>query len=1129
MYLDQQQLILSPSDLVGHLSCHHLSTLERERALARRAEPAGGDPNAEVIRHLGEAHERAVLEELRRVHRVVEIPRTPDPADGQRLTLQAMRDGADRIYQATFADGRWRGHADFLVRNDDVPSDLGGWSYDVADTKLARHLAVGAVLQMGAYARGLERLQGVPPQRLTVILGTREPVSVLYAEVAAYVRRAMSDFEAWLADPPATYPVRVPHCDVCPWAEHCRQRWASDDDLVLVAFLRRDQRQHLRDAGIATVTGLAEAGSALAGVRSIGDAAKRRLAAQARLQVAARGRDVPPYEPVLPVEPGRGLALLPEPDDGDLFLDLEGDPFYGAQGLEYLWGVSDADDRFTAWWAHDVPAEKLAYEQVVDHIMDVWKRHPGMHVYHYAAYEPSRLKTLSQRYGSRVDDVDALLRGERLVDLYTVVRQGLRVGTESYSIKALERLYDPGARAGASVKDAASSIVEYEQWRASGDPSVLDAIEGYNRDDCVSTRRLRDWLEARRADLLAGGHEVPRPGGLAGPEEQQRPTDPPVVAVADALTADVPDDPAERTAGQRARALLADLLQWHRREHRAEWWEYFRVRELSAEELEDDPAVLGGLTAPRLVRTEKQSGIWRYDVPPQECRLRVGDRVDHACPATGSSTLVNLDVERGWAELKRAMRNELPHPTGLLPSSPVDTSGLAAALLRVGQWVADHGTDATGPYRGVRDLLLGVPPRRPGDSQLRVEGESGAAALARVAVELSGALPVQGPPGAGKTYAGARAVVELVRSGRTVGICGPSHRAITNLLDEVMAADGERIVNAVQKCDEQAGSGEPRVAVTSDNAVVEDALAGGANVVAGTAWLFARDGVEVDVLVVDEAGQLSLANAVAAGSAAGAVVLLGDPQQLPQPAQGVHPEGADASALEHVLALHDTIPPDRGLFLDTTHRMHPAVCEPVSRLSYDGRLHSRPGLERQVVGGRGALSGAGLRWHPVPHTGRSVYSPEEIAAVGSLVDALAGRPWTDAEGATRPLGPEDILVVAPYNVQVSHLLRRLDGSARVGTVDKFQGQQAPVVIVSLTTSSAADAPRGVDFVANRNRLNVAVSRARSLAVVVGSPALLSSPVNTIDQLRGVNALCTLVEASGDSRTALGRAAAAQLP
>lgn len=1116
MYVADGHLVLSPTDLVAHLECAHLTTLDLEVARRLRPRPSGDDPGADVVRRRGDQHEAAVLAEMSASFRVVEIPRGRDLADAEDRTLAAMKDGADRIFQATFFDGRWRGHADFLVRNDDRPSDLGPWSYDIADTKLARHVKAAALLQMAVYAQRLEQLQGVAPQTLTVILGDRQQVAVPYVDVAAYARHAMHRYGQWLADPPETYPLRVSHCAICPWKDDCAERWHADDDLVLVPFLRRDQRDALRTAGIATVDQLAAAPqSELDAVGRVGASAKRKLAIQARLQVGARSQELPPYHLITPIEVRRGLALLPEPDHGDLFLDLEGDPFFGDHGLEYLWGVSDVRDGFTSWWAHDPPAERRAFEQAVDHIMAAWLARPGMHVYHYAPYEPSRLKGLSQRYGTRVDEIDALLRGERLVDLYAVVKQGLLIGTESYSIKALERFYSPGGRAGAAVKDAGSSIVEYERWLAEHDQQILDDIEAYNRDDCVSTRQLRDWLEDRRSEAVAAGNSVPRPDGLGDDQaEHLKERDPELVAIEERLLDGVPLDPAARTSDQRARALLAGLLEWHRRENRAEWWEYFRVRRLAVDELVDDPATLGGLHSPELLRTEKRSGVWRYAIPAQESRLRPGDQCGHAGPDGGTSKILRLDLENGVVELKRALAKEHPHPVALLPPDPIPAGGQEKAICRVGGWVAAHGFDAEGPYRGVRDLLLGASPRLTDGVALRLAGESGSEALRRVAPALDGALPVQGPPGAGKTYAGSHAVVELLRAGKTVGITALSHRVITNLLDAVLAADGGsvRVVRAIQKGDDGNASRHPSVTVTSENAEVEAALAAGTvNLVAGTGWLFARPDVHVDVLVVDEAGQFSLANTVAAGAAAHSVILLGDPRQLPQPAKGIHPDGAGVSALDHVLGEHDTVPPERGLFLDTTWRMHPDVCAPVSELSYDSLLMPRAGLSAQLVGGGDELAGAGIRWVPVEHAGCSVRSDAEVAVVSQLVAALTGRTWTSADGARRVLGPDDILVVAPYNAQVGQLLGVLDGRARVGTVDKFQGQEAPVVIVSLTTSSAADAPRGVDFVANRNRLNVAVSRARSLAVLVGSPALLSAPVRSLDQVQGVNTLCRLVE------------------
>src|SRR5690606_26618593 len=442
-----------------------------------------------------------------------------------------------------------------------------------------------------------------------------------------------------------------------------------------------------------------------------------------------------------------------------------------------------------------------------------------------------------------------------------------------------------------------------------------------------------------------------------------------------------------RTPAQQAYALLADLLEWHRREDRAEWWEYFRVRALALDELTDEPATLGGLRDPQLLRREANSGVWRYHLPPQECRLRVGQRVGHAGPEGGSSTIVRLDLDLGRVDLKRALRNEEPHPPALLPSGPVPTQVHEAALRRVATWVAEHGLDGDGPYRGVRDLVLGRPPRLSGDVALRLDGEAGRAPLCRVAPSLTGVLPVQGPPGAGKTFAGSHAIIQMLRAGRTVGITALSHRVITNLLDAVMAADDPAapVVRAIQKADDGNASRHDGVTVVNSNADVESAMAAGdVNLVAGTGWLFARPDVRVDVLVIDEAGQFSLANAVAAGAAADALILLGDPRQLPQPSQGTHPAGAGASALEHVLGQHDTVPPERGLFLDTTWRMHPAVCAPVSELSYDGLLHPRAGLERQAVAGADDLAGAGIRWFPVPHTGCSVRSDAEVEVIDEI-------------------------------------------------------------------------------------------------------------------------------------------------
>ena len=546
------------------------------------------------------------------------------------------------------------------------------------------------------------------------------------------------------------------------------------------------------------------------------------------------------------------------------------------------------------------------------------------------------------------------------------------------------------------------------------------------------------------------------------------------------------------------------------------------------EELVAASDAIGELRFDRQVGTVDQSILYRYrHDPEQEHKFHEGDGPYD--PATGNSagTVWAVDPAAGTIDLKRGKRNDAPHPAALIPGPPLRTTGLRDALRRVADAVIEGGIDGAGPYRAARDLLLGEPPRLRGTTDgapLAKPGEKPLDAGCRLALALNqGCLAVQGPPGSGKTYVGARMIVELVKKGKKVGICATAHKAITNLVDEVCAAAAEARVRVpiVQKGDDGDGSTRAEVELTKKNEEVESGLAEGRfQVAAGTQWLFARDTMQgsVDVLFVDEAGQMSLANVVAISGAAKSLVLLGDPNQLPQVSQGTHPDGAGVSALEHVLAGAQTIPPDRGLFLETTWRLHPDVCAFTSEVFYEGRLKPEPQNAKQRVGGLPPLAGSGLRHGPVTHQRNAARSSEEARQIARAVEALLGQPWTNDKGETRPLKLSDILVVAPYNAQVgeiSRLLRdRFGEGARVGTVDKFQGQEGAVVLYSMATSSPEDAPRGMDFLYSGNRFNVAVSRARGLAVLVCSPDLLKVHCRTPEEMRLANALCRFVELSG---------------
>src|SRR5450631_4469349 len=889
------QLVLSPTDLTKHLACGHVTTLDLA-ALASASHPGAKaqDDALNLVFSKGMDHERAFLRRLRQEGRLVtEIPTRYDVVgriEAEQQTLTAMRAGVDVIYQATVYDGQWGGQADFLLRTH-RPSDLGDWSYDIADTKLARRLTVPALLQMATYAERLATLQGARPEHLIVVTGDGIERPWRLADVASYARRARSRLRHSVDTRPATEAVPVAHCAQCRWKSTCSDLWEGADDLSLVAGMRKDHRQGFISAGILTVSDLGKATSAGLPL-GIGKASRERLAQQARLQMAERTTGAATYE-LLPPQAGKGLLGLPTPSRGDVYLDFEGDPFaHDGAGREYLAGLWDREGTFSSWWAHFFFNDTATTEQLIDDLMGRLKADPEMHVYHYAAYEQTALKRLTGRHGTRESELDTLLRGERFVDLYAVVRKGVRISKPSYSIKKLEDFYWGQTRKAGSeaeVADAMTSVVEYERFLVNGDQAILDSIERYNREDVRSTHDLHIWLEERRAELETACGPQARPelkDGAAGDEASA------AEQAEGALAARL------REAGQ---PLLAGLVGWHRREDRPRWWEFFRVGDLDDEMLVEDGSTIGGLSAPVQVGESRASYLWRYDFEPQDCKLSVGNvAIDVDEPHASLGTVVELDPVAGYIVLKRAKRTPPAQPRGFGPDGPINVKVLQAAIARVGARVlADESPLGRALLERRVPVQLGQSPEA--QSALAVSatrlnaGESPSALVVRVGRALSGeVLAVQGPPGSGKTYTGAVLIRALLDDGLRVGVTALSHKVINNLLTAVGRP-------ALQKWDGLAdcGPGQITCAGTNDQVVAGltgvDSSGATANLVGGTAWLWAREDMQglVDVLVIDEAGQFSLANAVAVCGGARSMVLLGDPQQLTQPSQAVHPDGAD--------------------------------------------------------------------------------------------------------------------------------------------------------------------------------------------------------------------------------------------
>jgi len=1116
-------IVYSPSDLVRFVRSPFASWMDRFN-LERPGElkPDEESEDEKLLARTGDEHERAILEQLKAsLPNVVEIDRR-DLALARARTAEALAAKASVIYQPALELGRFSGFADFLILD---PAN----EYMVWDTKLARSPKPYYAIQLCCYSEMLAAaVGGALPRKFGLILGDQERVEFRIEDFVHYYRHVKRNFLAMqdaFSGNFADRPEPLPRNEHGPWTSHAQQYFEDTDHLVRVAGITVGQIKKLRAAGIGTTAELAAASGRQ--IPRLAVETLETLSAQARLQletVEARRRDAaapPRYEPIAARDEHQRLASLPPADKADVFFDIEGYPL-APGGLEYLFGACARTDEagrleYRDWWAHGRDDERAAFEGFVDWAYARWNASPAMHIYHYAAYEVSALRRLSIRHDTRQDEVDDLLRNHVFVDLFQIVRHGLRIGESSYSLKAIERLYR-GARA-TDVATGMDSIVRYAHWiemRQSQnwqESATLKSIRDYNEDDCRSTFELADWLRGlERAEMAPPAPENEHEGRKqkeVKPEAARR------QEIAAALQAQ----------GNELGRVLADVVDFHRREEKPMWWRKFDRAEATAQELRDDSGCIQGIQIDGGARREKQSLLqpYRFD-PAQECKLSAGDKsgVMFTDNIEAKITLAALDADGGTLALKISQKglNEkfgggFPEYGSLIPDEYVNAETIQVALADV---AARHLDDSL-PL-SVAALLNRTPP--PG---VTLNGGETAEAGARRIVQAmnGGCLVIQGPPGTGKTHTAARMISDLVNLGKRVGISSNSHKAIVNLLlecGEVARTDGGTL-RGIKVGGEDEG---PLFAQNPDLLHVEDtkdarpAYNGG--VIGGTAWLFARpewDGV-LDFLFIDEAGQVSLANALAIARSAKNLVLLGDQMQLEQPLQGAHPGDSGLSALQYALkdlaasrpdapAFHAVVPTKFGLFLAQSYRMHPSICALISDSVYDGRLAAHASCEQQRIappqGAQLVLKENGVLFSSVTHDGNVQQSDEEVERVVGLYHELLGREYT-------ALVLADFLFVAPYNAQVRALRAALPAGARVGSVDKFQGQQAPVCILSLCSSYGEYGSRGLGFILDKNRINVAISRAQCLAIVVADPRIAQGEASSLATMSQLNLFCKIV-------------------
>jgi predicted RecB family nuclease len=1099
--------LLSASRLNAFQSCRHQTTLW----LSGVKPPERGDDTTALLRRKGFEHEAVVLQRLVEEHGpAVEIETDVDLTERVNQTREAMKAGAPLIYQAALANERWMGLPDFLIRADQDPS--GRWRYLPEDAKLAKKGKASHLVQLGIYGSLVEHETGSYPSNGTIHGSGPVPDAFKLVETRHIVRRMMGHFEQFIDAPEPTRPVKTAACGQCDFVELCTATWRAEDSPTFVAGIRGDQIIKLERAGVRTMSELAGLDDG-AEVKGIGRETLAKLVAQARLQKqgATEGRAI---AELLPSQPLRGFAILPPPAPGDLFYDIEGDPLF-PEGLEYLhglWGpLGDTDaNQFVPLWSHSHDEEKVAFERLIDLFVSHLRRYPQAHIYHYAMYEQTALKRLAMRYATREAELDQLLRDKSFVDLYAVIKSGVRASTESYSLKDLEKIYW-GGRAG-EVTNAGDSIVEYERWRELSEPAILESIERYNEDDCVSTQMLRDWLEGLRPTDAPYGLAIAidAPAEKTDSEEREQ-FERDRRELAQALR-------DQEALEEPLRELIAELLWFHQRSQKPQWWAIFDRQTWTDEELIEDPESLGALTLEGQ-GLDKRSIEATFRFPLQDTKLKVGDQVRLALESNSAGKVTDLDLDNGVVTVRRGKDSgEFPQTCSLTPGSLIGQGVLEGSVFSFAKRVAvgDLETD-----RALLDLLRRTPPRMAGrvfGAAVLTEGKDLVAGATQAVRDLdNSALIIQGPPGTGKTYTTARAIVTLLEDGKRVAVSSNSHKAINNLLSAI-SKRAEEIGFDLKAVKKSSASSLDSVlncyGVESHNSLKLDVRY---HLLGATAYELATHPLnELDYLFVDEAGQVSLGNLAAMAPCARNLVLVGDQMQLPQPVQGVHPGESGLSSMDYAMQAHATVPPDRGILLNVSWRMHPDVCGFISDAIYDGRLTAHPSTSNQYIEVEppaSPLARTGVQYLALDHEGCTQSSLEEANAARTLIEQLRKMRWTNEKGESHPITQQDILVVTPFNMQVSLLNRALPTGTRIGTVDKFQGQEAPVVIVSMATSFGGDAPRGTEFLFNRNRLNVAISRAKCLAIIICGKRLMDLPEPGLADLPRLDLLARLEAAT----------------
>ena len=1054
-------------------------------------------------------------------------------------TKEALKKGYDLIHKAHFKHKGWVGEIDFLIKDQNKKTKKGKWRFEVYDTKLSSIAKTDHITQISLYSEWIATQQDNElPDFMYLILGIKDKEKKnnrikIDEEIKQYKTQ---NYQLYFQNNEANYikfldsdkknihPERCGFCALCDWSDVCEEQWLAKDHLNQIAKIRKDQISKIKKHGIKTLSQFSKL-KETEKIKDLNSSIFKKHLSQAKLLIEFNKTKIPQYK-VLPLEAERGFNKMPKASEHDLFFDIEGldkilNPEESDQdklGLEYLFGIYDHDNKkepYKYFWAHNQDEEKEKFIELLKFIDKHFKQYPDSHIYHFNHYEKTALTKLMSKHDTCIEQVNDLLRYGKLVDLHAVLNQGMQVSEKEYSLKNLEKFYQYKRKG--EIKKANESTDKYLDWIETGEEKLLDEIKLYNREDCESTYFLREWLRGKK----------PKDSHYAiKKESKERKTN------WEKENEDYKRLIEKKCKDEKIKKILRDILGFHKREEMIYWQNIFnRAANKNDEDLIEDAQCIGFME-----KINEESGkdgrgktikIFTYKFLKQDFKVKEKDNVMNALDGDLQTHRVGkvLSIDESKKDeniIEISTAKNLPEILSVAKDDYVNHKVIIDAIRRF----VESAVKGEKKYKATYEILKKNYPKikniKEGETIIK-EGDFLKESFKTVESMQNSYLYFQGPPGVGKTHAAAYIIIELIKKSKKIGITANSHKVIFNLLNKIeeLAKD-----NFSFEGYHKGSSSDPEkryvngkfIKNISDSKVMDMQFKDmDANLFSGTAWCFSRPACEekLDYIFIDEAGQLTTADIVAISLSAQNVVIIGDQMQLSSPISAVHPGESGKSIPEFLLEDQDTISSNKGIFIDKSRRLHPKLCKFTSENFYDGRLKNFPFTEKRKISflkKENLLPETGILMVDAKH--KEVCrqkSEEEGKLVKDFYNRLFGSTFLDEENIKKRMNEADILVVAPYNVQVNYLKSILPKEARVGTIDKFQGQQAPATIISMTSSDAESLPRNVDFYFSRNRLNVAVSRSQCLSIVIMNKKILEINCKKVEHIKLVNIFMKLLD------------------